>query len=111
MEGDVHALNFASASFDFVFSNIFDHVLFPDKFISEIKRVMKPNSFCLLHLSLASEGQEHPDNDAWAANTLRSSQVVVDLFGPDFEVVEDRLLQQAIGQLTGPFMCARSRDL
>ena len=41
-EGDVHDLQFADASQDFVFSNIFDHVLFPQKFIAEIKRVLKP---------------------------------------------------------------------
>lgn len=94
LEGDVHDLQFADASQDFVFSNIFDHVLYPQKFIAEIKRVLKPRRHCLLHLSVAPEGKPHPDNDLWAANTLRSSQAVIDLFGPGYTVVEDKLLGQ-----------------
>ena len=62
--------------------------------IAEIKRVLKPRRHCLLHLSVAPEGKPHPDNDLWAANTLRSSQAVIDLFGPGYTVVEDRLLGQ-----------------
>jgi len=94
LEGDVHALSFADASYDFVFSNIFDHVLYPEKFIAEIKRVLKPGQHCLLHLSVSGDDQAHPDNDHWAANTLRSSQAVIDLFGPEYTVLEDRLLGQ-----------------
>ena len=95
LEGDVHALTFADNSYNFVFSNIFDHVLYPEKFISEVKRVMRPGAYCLLHLSVAGDNQSHPDNDPWAANTLRSSQAVIDLFGPGYEVLEDKLLGQA----------------
>jgi len=92
--GDVHNLQFSDKSYDFIFSNIFDHVLYPEKFVSEIKRVLKPGGHCLLHLSVAPGGMPHPDNDQWAANTLRSSQDVIDLFGRDYEVLEDRLLDQ-----------------
>lgn len=95
LEGDVHNLQFPDASYDFVFSNIFDHVLYPDKFVAEIKRVLKPGKYCLLHLSVAGAEQAHPDNDPWAANTLRSSQAVIDLFGTGYEVLEDKLLGQA----------------
>ena len=94
LEGDVHDLQFPDLSYDFVFSNIFDHVLYPAKFVAEIKRVLKSGGHCLLHLSVAPEGKPHPDNDLWAANTLRSSQAVIDLFGPGYEVIEDRLLGQ-----------------
>jgi SAM-dependent methyltransferase len=94
LEGDVHNLSFPSASYDFIFSNIFDHVLYPGRFIAEIKRVLRPGGHCLLHLSIAGENQEHPDNDAWAANTLRSSQPVIELFGNSYDVLEDQLLGQ-----------------
>jgi len=94
LEGDVHQLNFADASQDFIFSNIFDHVLYPEKFVAEIKRVLKPGKQCLLHLSVSGVDQAHPDNDYWAANTLRSSKAVIDLFGPCYTVLEDRLLGQ-----------------
>lgn len=94
LEGDVHQLQFADASYDFVFSNIFDHVLYPDRFVSEIKRVTRPGAHILLHLSVAPAGMPHPDNDQWAANTLRDSRDVVALFGPGYKVIEDRLLGQ-----------------
>ncbi|MBB5206396.1 SAM-dependent methyltransferase [Inhella inkyongensis] len=95
LEGDVHQLQFTDASYDFVFSNIFDHVLYPDRFVAEIKRVTRPGAHILLHLSVAPEGLPHPDNDQWAANTLRDSRDVVALFGPGYQVIEDRLLAQA----------------
>ncbi len=55
-EGDVHQLNFEDESFDFIFSNIFDHVLYPEKFLSEIDRVLRPGGHCLLHLSVSNKG-------------------------------------------------------
>jgi len=39
-EGDVHDLQFDDGEFDLVFSNIFDHVLYPDKFAHEASRVL-----------------------------------------------------------------------
>ena len=38
IKGDIHNLNFEDNSFDLQFSNIFDHSLYPEKFISEIYR-------------------------------------------------------------------------
>ena len=94
LAGDVHQLQFADASYDFIFSNIFDHVLYPDRFVNEVKRVTRPGAHILLHLSVAPAGQPHPDNDQWAANTLRDSSDVVRLFGDGYTVLEDHLLGQ-----------------
>jgi len=55
-EGDVHQLNFEAESFDFIFSNIFDHVLYPEKFVAEIDRVLRSGGHCLLHLSVSDRG-------------------------------------------------------
>ena len=52
IEGDVHNLSFEDNNFDFIFSNIFDHVLYPNKFFSEIERVSKKNCILVLHLSI-----------------------------------------------------------
>nr|CAD1839174.1 unnamed protein product [Ananas comosus var. bracteatus] len=41
-EGDFHAQPFADASFDFEFSNVFDHALYPDRFAAEIQRTLRP---------------------------------------------------------------------
>jgi len=87
IEGDVHNLKFEDASYDFIFSNIFDHVLHPDKFVSEIKRVLKPGGYCLLHLSILDR------DDAHSANVLHSADVVIELF-KDIEIVTNKKLDQ-----------------
>lgn len=92
LQGDVHDIQFEDNSFDFVFSNIFDHVLYPEVFVNEIKRVLIPGGYCLLHLSVSESG--HPDNDPWSSCEVYSSKQVLELFGPDYEVLEDKPLNQ-----------------
>jgi SAM-dependent methyltransferase len=92
LKGDVHNLNYPDKSFDFIFSNIFDHILYPDKFINEIKRVLVPKGYCLLHLSIASNG--HPDGDPWSSCEVNSSKQVIELFGDSYTVIDDMLLGQ-----------------
>lgn len=88
IKGDCHNLEFEDKSYDFIFSNIFDHVLYPEKFISEIERVIKPGGYCLLHLSV------QVTDDAHAANVLLGSNYVVSLFKKDITVLEDQKLNQ-----------------
>lgn len=88
LSGYVHDVQFAADSFDFIFSNIFDHVLYPDKFIREIERIAKPNSYVLLHLSVQVRDDHH------AANVLHSSEHVIKLFNREIEVLEDKKLNQ-----------------
>jgi len=47
--GDVHNISFEDESFDFVFSNIFDHALYPKKFVLEIERILRPGGYALMH--------------------------------------------------------------
>lgn len=92
IEGDVHNVNFGDDTFDFVFSNIFDHVLYPDKFISEIERISKPNTYCILHLSpgikMSGGGDFH------AANELEDSETVINLFNRELEIIKNEPLNQ-----------------
>ncbi len=88
MEGDVHDLKFPDASYDFIFSNIFDHVLYPDKFVKEIERVIKPNGYVLLHLSINDTEDKH------SANVLPSSEAVAKLFTKEIEIIMDKPLGQ-----------------
>ncbi|KFK44505.1 hypothetical protein AALP_AA1G265600 [Arabis alpina] len=39
VKGDFHHQPFDDETFDFEFSNVFDHALYPDKFVGEIERV------------------------------------------------------------------------
>lgn len=88
IEGDVHDLKFEDESYDFIFSNIFDHVLKPEKFVSEIERVLKKDGYCLLHLSILDR------DDAHSANILSSSESVVKLFKNKIEIISDKKLNQ-----------------
>ena len=92
IEGDVHDLKFENESFNFIFSNIFDHTLYPEKFVNEIKRVLSPNGICLLHLSVSDSG--HPDDDPWSSCEINSSKQVIELFGDNYKVLEDKPLNQ-----------------
>ncbi|CAN8291273.1 unnamed protein product [Cochlearia groenlandica] len=75
IEGDFHKQPFDDETFDFEFSNVFDHALYLDKFVGEIKRSLRPGGLCVFAL----------------VRLLRRSDVVyvrnVDGFGLDTEVV------------------------
>ncbi|MAF26133.1 hypothetical protein CL634_11275 [bacterium] len=87
VEGDVHSLQFDDSSFDFVFSNIFDHVLYPDKFISEIERVVRPNGYCLLHV----DGSKSMDE--YSANQLYDVRYPITLFKKDIDIIKEGKLK------------------
>lgn len=72
--GDIHDLKFDNQSFDLVFSNIFDHSLYPENFISEIERVCKFKGFVILNLQLYAKG------DDYAENIILSPEYVCSLF-------------------------------
>jgi len=72
IEGDVHDLSFDDDSFDFVFSNIFDHVLYHDKFLDEIFRVCKKDGICILHV----DNKYNPET--YSASFLEDPAVVTE---------------------------------
>lgn len=51
VKGDMYALPFEKDTFDFEFSNAFDHAKFPGMLASEIGRTLKPGGVVMLHLS------------------------------------------------------------
>ena len=62
IEGDIHDLPFEDNTFDFAFCNSFDHSLYPDKFLEEMQRVLKPGGHGLLHLQLMSNPDQYAEN-------------------------------------------------
>ncbi len=53
IKGDIHNLDFDLNHFDFAFTNILDHSLYPEKFASEVTRVLKKNGIFILHVQYA----------------------------------------------------------
>ena len=51
-KGDMHDLEFEDNSFDLVYTNIFDHSIYPEKMISEIERVLVPGGICYIQLQI-----------------------------------------------------------
>jgi D-mannonate dehydratase len=47
-----------------------------------------------LHLSIATDGHDHPDDDQWAANSISSSAAVIEMLGEGYEIIEDKPLNQ-----------------
>ena len=62
-EGDFHSLRFDDNSFDFVFSNVVDHALYPDKFFSEAIRVTRKGGHLLFHLQVNKPNDKYGVHD------------------------------------------------
>ena len=86
---------FDDETFDFEFSNVFDHALYPWKFVGEIQRTLKSGGVCVLHVALSRRTDKYSANDLYSVGPLvelfNGSDLVevskVDGFGLDTEVV------------------------
>ncbi|XP_057529027.1 uncharacterized protein LOC130807722 [Amaranthus tricolor] len=95
IHGDFHHQPFPDDSFDFEFSNVFDHALYPEKYVGEIERTLKPGGVCVLHVALSSRSDKYSANDLSGVDPLvklfKRSELVrvkkVDGFGLDTEVI------------------------
>ncbi|XP_022775852.1 uncharacterized protein LOC111317681 [Durio zibethinus] len=105
LRGDFHNQPFNNETFDFEFSNVFDHALYPQKFVAEIERTLKPDGVCVLHVALSKRADKYSANDLYSVKPLvklfQRSQLVrvrkVDGFGLDTEVVfrKKNMIQQS----------------
>ncbi|XP_010556193.1 PREDICTED: uncharacterized protein LOC104825540 [Tarenaya hassleriana] len=94
VKGDFHHQPFDDETFDFEFSNVFDHALYPEKFAGEIERTLRPGGVCVLHVAVSRRSDKYSANDLYNVEALvrlfRRSEVVhvrkVDGFGLDTEV-------------------------
>ncbi len=72
--GDIHNLPFEENSFDLAFTNIYDHILYPDKFAIECSRVLKKSGYLILHISLGF------DPDEFSVNFIYDEKQIIKLF-------------------------------
>uniref|UniRef100_A0A803L0Z9 Methyltransferase type 11 domain-containing protein n=1 Tax=Chenopodium quinoa TaxID=63459 RepID=A0A803L0Z9_CHEQI len=93
IHGDFHKQPFEDETFDFEFSNVFDHALYPEKFVREIERTLKPAGVCVLHVAITTRSDKYSANDLLGVDALvklfKRSDLVrvkkVDGFGLDTE--------------------------
>ncbi len=72
--GDIHDVPFEASSFDVVFTNVFDHSLYPDKFVAEIERLLKPGGIAVMHLAVGK------NTDQFGVTDVIEADGVIDLF-------------------------------
>ncbi|WOL03669.1 hypothetical protein Cni_G12389 [Canna indica] len=96
MQGDFHKQPFPDDSFDFEFSNVFDHALYPERFAAEVERTLRPGGVAVLHVAVHRRGDKYSANDLVGGvdglvGLFKRSELVrtrkVDGFGLDTEVV------------------------
>ena len=61
-EGGIHNLKYGDCSFDFIFTNIFDHSLYPSKFVSEMERICDNSGYILVNLQVHNRGDDYSEN-------------------------------------------------
>lgn len=91
--GDMHNLEFEDDSFDFVFSNVFDHSLYPDRKISEIERVLKTDGYALLQFLTVNS-----DHDQYSETFIDSFEHdILTLFKESFCVINSEITKNFAG--------------
>jgi len=86
-QGDVHHLALADSSTDFVFSNIFDHCLYPEVFISEIERILKSGGHALLLLQVGKPIRK----ESYDVTYVGSSADVIRLFSNSHLIIDSQV--------------------
>jgi len=59
--GDMHNLSFKDNEFDFIYTNIIDHSIDPQKMIDEIERVLKPGGYFFLQCQVGIDQDEYTE--------------------------------------------------
>ena len=62
IKGDIHNLEFDDEKFDLIFTNILDHSLYLDKFISEMERICVKNGNIIINIQKNIRGDNYSEN-------------------------------------------------
>ncbi len=62
IEGDMHNLDFEDETFDFIYTNIFDHSINPSKMMSEMERVLKVGGHIFLQCQVGIDQDEYTES-------------------------------------------------
>ena len=74
IKGDIHNLFYEDGIFNLVFTNILDHSLYLQKFISEMERVSTNRGIIILNI------QENMTFDDYSENIINDSKPILELF-------------------------------
>ena len=98
VEGDIHNLKYEDCTFDLIYTNIYDHSLYPKKFCSEMLRTLKPGGYLLMNFQVTTEGDEYSVTKISDYDQLRKSPIALEVlpYLPDTEVMVNSPIPQNI---------------
>jgi SAM-dependent methyltransferase len=74
IKGDIHNITYEDGIFDLVFTNILDHSLYLQKFVSEMERVSTKGGIIILNI------QENIPIDDYSENIIHDTKPIIELF-------------------------------
>tara|TARA_B110000444_G_C18738770_1_gene546964 strand:- start:9 stop:659 length:651 start_codon:yes stop_codon:yes gene_type:complete len=74
IKGDIHNLEFDDEKFDLIFTNILDHSLYLEKFISEMERVCVKDGIIIINIT------ENILGDDYSENVINSPEPIIKIF-------------------------------
>jgi SAM-dependent methyltransferase len=97
--GDIHNLPFHIETFDLAFSNIYDHILYPEKFAAECFRVLKNKGILILHVSLGF------DPDEFSVNYVYNEKQIIELFNQaGFNILNSNVISNEYDSMNFEFI-------
>ena len=92
IKGDIHNLEFEDEKFDLIFTNILDHSLYLEKFISEMERVCVKDGIIILNI------QENLPVDDYSENVINSPEPIIKMFKNSI-LIKNRKIQNIFDQM------------
>ncbi len=102
VEGDFHDLAFDDETFDLVFTNVFDHALYPGKFCEEMERVLVPEGIVMIHLLIGYQGDQYTETMVYDSGPVKN------LF-KNMSVLEDRPIRNTFDQMNWELILSKNR--
>lgn len=93
IEGDIHKLEFEDETFDFIFSNSFDHSLYPDIFVKEMERVLLRGGHSLVQFQFG-------ETDEYAETEIHNIDSVIPLYENSDIVVSHAIKPEGFASYT-----------
>ena len=88
IKGDIHNLEYEDEKFDFIFTNIMDHSLYPEVFCSEMQRVCSKYGIIIIHFQLGEF------KDLYTETIINDPKKIISYFN-EVEVLESRLIKNS----------------
>ena len=88
IKGDIHNLEYEDEFFDFIFTNIMDHSLYPEVFCSEMQRVCSKYGIIIIHFQLGEF------KDLYTETIINDPKKIISYFN-EVEVLESRLIKNS----------------